>query len=71
MYKVSLNVTGIKFSVISIFMDIAKNNDFEVCFDTDHGKLEFHSFSSKKFTKLIDELSNVCKVYGIDYVDML
>lgn len=70
MYTIELNIKAVSDKLIEAMKVIGKNNDFEVFY---HGsdQLVFSSDRGLNITKLIDELSNVCSVYGVDYVDLL
>lgn len=70
MYTIEINITGINEKLVKIMAGIATNNGFDVM---EHGKdhLVFTSDRGDRFTKMINELSRACELYGIDYVDLL
>lgn len=70
MCNIELNVKSCTVELVHAMREIGENNGFRV---HNHGwdRLVFESESGKNFTKLINELNNVCKVYGVQYVVLL
>lgn len=70
MYTVELCIKFCKVILVHYMEEIGKSNGFKV---THHGwdRLVFTSDSGVNFTKMINELSNLCETYGTNYVDLL
>jgi len=70
MYMVELNITDIPTQLVDAMKGIGANNEFET-FHHGSDRLVFDSKSGRNFTNLINELSRVCAVYGVEYIDLL
>lgn len=70
MYNIELNIKEIPVQLIDVMKQVGKNNEFKTFYHgSDH--LVFDSDRGLKFSKLISELDQVCKVYNVDYVSLL
>ena len=70
LYNVELNIKGLDERLIEHMKAIAKRYRYEAF---NHGKdrLVFTSENGIGFTYMINEISNVCETYGVDYVSLL
>ena len=70
LWNIELNIKNITVDLAHKMIEIGESNGLEVW---NHGwdRLVFESESGKNFTKLVNELDNVCKVYGVQYTDLL
>lgn len=69
-YSIELNINNINTKLLYNLKEIAKNNGFETV-ERRLDVLTIESDSGINFTKVINEMGNVCKVYGVDYVSLL
>lgn len=70
MFIIELNIKFCKVILVHYMEEIGKRNGFEV---THHGwdRLVFKCDSGVNFTKMINELSILCKAYDTNYTDLL
>ncbi len=70
MYNIELNIRAVTVELVHAMREIGEANGFKV---HNHGwdRLVFESDRGVNFAKLIDELNNVCRAYGVQYVDLL
>ena len=68
-YHIELNVADIKVRLLNRLKEVAKKNG---CETMDHGWDRLVIVSDlKKFNKLVTELDNTCKFYGVKYESLL
>ena len=69
-YTLELNTKGLDARVVNKFKLMAKNYSYEV---VEHGpnRIAFTSDRGISFTNLVDGISRLCEVYGVDYFSLL
>lgn len=69
-YTLELNTKGLDIRLVNKFKLMAKNYSYEV---VEHGpnRIVFTSDRGMSFTDLVNGISRLCTVYGVDYLSLL
>lgn len=70
MYTIELDIGGLDQRLVKCMKAIGRNHDYDV-FHHGYDRLVFTSDNFNDFTGLVNELSTVCKMYSVDYLDLL
>lgn len=70
LYTIELKVKGLDEKLIKNFENIAKDHNYDAFYDGPD-RLVIASERFNDFTGMVNQLSRVCDIYGVDYISML